>query len=365
MTNAEKVLILVPAYSALGGIKNYYKTLKGLFTIPVLYQYRGGRNQPFRGGFFTEGRRIIHDISEYIKHLQSKRILLVHLNTSLSLASVLRDGIYILLAKFYKVKFIVFFRGWSDETVLAIEKHYLSLFRYVFFKSEAIITLSTKSKKTLLNWGYYREIYLETTLVDDNLLSDFTLDMRISKQAKSEFVILFLARLQKEKGIYELLQAFNMLSIKYPSMRLIIAGSGTEENNLKKTIKGNKIVMTGHIEGKEKAEVYLSSDLYVLPSYTEGMPNSVLEAMAFALPVICTPVGALSEIILDGENGIITEEADSQLIAEAIEKLYLNADLRTRISQLNYSFAQQFYSTEVVKRLEGIYQKVLHENSEL
>ena len=355
----KKILVLVPAYSALGGIKNYYRTLEKKFTLPVIYMSRGSRSHPFRKNILSETFRLIKDLNNYVKLLKNAKISLIHVNTSLSMASMFRDGLYLLLAKCFHKKRIVFFRGWSEDTVQLLDKKFLFLFKFLFFHTNAIVTLTDKSKKTLERWGYKNKIFLETTLVDENLLNDFDYKKKMIRK-RDDFVVLFLARLQKEKGIYELIDAHNILCEKYSNIKLVIAGSGTDEMNLKKADLNKKVKLTGHIEGEKKSNEYANADVYVLPSYTEGMPNSVLEAMAFGLPIICTSVGALSEIIGNEKNGYVVSSANSQEIADYIEKLYLDPNLLNSISQNNYIEAKRFYSSCVVKRLEQIYLLVLN-----
>jgi glycosyltransferase involved in cell wall biosynthesis len=176
------------------------------------------------------------------------------------------------------------------------------------------------------------------------------------------FKVLFLARLQKAKGIYELIEAVGLLKKKGYNIKLIIAGSGLEESAIRREYKYDWIKMIGYVEGKEKARAYQCADIYVLPSYTEGMPNSVLEAMAFGLPVVCSNVGSLPEIIVEGVNGSIIESIDSEAIATAIERLYMDQDLRKSITENNIKESRRFCSSNVVKRLEVIYRKVISEN---
>jgi len=212
-----------------------------------------------------------------------------------------------------------------------------------------------------MKWGYNKQIYLETTVVDESLLIDFDFEKKLNNVYNDNFVILFLARLEKEKGIFELIQAFKLLKLKYPNILLIIAGKGNVAESVKNLISIEKdIQMVGYVMGHKKAELFKQSSLYVLPSYSEGMPNSVLEAMAFGLPVICTKVGGLPDIIVNEENGLFVQVRDYYSIYLAIERLYLDTQLRNKISSNNYVKAYQFYSKQVVSRLEAIYKENIY-----
>lgn len=356
----KKILVLVPASSALGGINSYYSSLKPLYSLPVEYLYRGSRIQPFKERFLVRVKRILIDLFNYTNIIRKGNIILIHLNTSLSVKSALRDGIYIALAKIFNIKCIIFFRGWDIEQAKLIKRYHMFWFKPLFLSVDSIITLTSASKNLLINWGYRNKIYIETTLVDYNLVKNYNITMMNKIRMANEFRILFLSRLQKEKGIYELIDAFNILQRKYNNIKLIIAGSGTEENNIRILFSpNNDIELIGFVRGEQKSKVLASSNIFVLPSYTEGMPNSVLEAMAFALPIICSNVGALPEIITDGINGYILDKINSQFIADKIELLYLNKDLAEQISYNNYYSSKRFYSTQVIKRLEDIYNDII------
>ena len=89
MKKRPKVLILAPAETADGGIKNYYQVLKNYFSIPVYYQYRGAREWPYRGSSFSEGIRLLKDYISYFINVILKHIQIVHINTSLGRESIL------------------------------------------------------------------------------------------------------------------------------------------------------------------------------------------------------------------------------------------------------------------------------------
>ena len=91
----------------------------------------------------------------------------------------------------------------------------------------------------------------------------------------------------------------------------------------------------GVVSVEEKIKLFKSSDIFVLPSYTEGLSMSCLEAMAFGLPVITTPVGAMPDVIKNGKNGIITPVADHERLFENIELLMNNRELRIKMGNNN------------------------------
>lgn len=146
----------------------------------------------------------------------------------------------------------------------------------------------------------------------------------------------FVGRLVGDKGVNELVKAFDLLCNKYADIRLYLIGGredkldplNTETSDIISTNK--KIFALGH---QSDVRPYLAaSDVFVLPSYREGFPNVVLEASAMGLPCIVTDVNGAPDAIKTGENGIIVQKKDTQSLYDAMEELYLNTQLRTKMA---------------------------------
>ncbi|MBK7630215.1 MAG: hypothetical protein IPJ23_05875 [Ignavibacteriales bacterium] len=147
--------------------------------------------------------------------MKIKNIQLVQTTTSLSSRALLRDGIYILLSQIFKKKVIVFFRGWDYNFVKKISGLRFSVFKYIYFKTDALIDLSNENKQHLLNWGYDKSIYVESTVFDDSIENAVTIESITQKfsSASEKTNILFLARVEKEKVYMRLLKLTQTLII--------------------------------------------------------------------------------------------------------------------------------------------------------
>lgn len=354
-----KVLILVPPLNSKGGIANYYSVLESHFSSDIDYCLRGTRNQGIKGTWWIEACRFFSDLQKYIIHLKSGQYRLIHMNTSLSVQSILRDVLYIAFAYVYGIPCLPFFRGWSDRAEHEVERYISWIMRRTYFRSSDIVTLSTHSQGKLKEWGYEGKIHIETTVVDNSLLTSMSIDVVHSRESQNEFKILFLARVEIDKGIFELIEAVTRLSEKYKNMSLILAGTGSADEQVFQKIHHLSCVSRiGYVTGQAKIDAYLSASVYVLPSYREGMPNSLLEAMSFGLPVVCTGVGGIPDVIADMKNGVIIPSRDSNAIEKAIELLYLDRELCLKMAQENYESSTRFYASNVVKRLESIYDQI-------
>jgi glycosyltransferase involved in cell wall biosynthesis len=355
--------MLVPSVTAKGGISYYFSTLKDNFSLHVDYFIRGARYWPYRSNKIYETVRAVKDLLKYFLLIKKSAYSIVQTNTSLGSLSIIRDGMFILLARLYRLKVIVFFRGWNKKIEEKIEKKYLVFFKWFFFNCDCAIVLSSQFKNKLREWGYKNPIYLETTVVDQNLTRKINEKIIANKykNVSDKINLLFLARVEIAKGIYETVESYVILKKRHPKLALTIAGDGFELEKVKKIVDKKAIAdvqFLGFVTGRNKIEAFENAHIYVFPSYTEGMPNSVLEAMAFGLPVITRSVGGIIDFFTDGKNGFITDSKDPKIFADMIEKLLLDKNLLYGVALENFQQAhRRFLTKSVICRLEKIYYK--------
>jgi glycosyltransferase involved in cell wall biosynthesis len=357
-----KVLILHPDFKETGGVGQYYGKLKGKFTIPIEHYIVGKR--PGEKGPWMRIYRSVFDYFRFIKRLANNQIEIVHANPSLDPKSLLRDGIFLLSARIMQRKTILFIRGWSKAFELKMERRGLWIFKVLYGKVNALIVLSAEFKKKLETWGFRQPIYLEVTIADDNALEGFDIHQTLSDRLKSEkWRVLFISRIFKSKGIYETIKAVSILRTKYPAIELIVAGEGGELESVKSFVQElalPNVLFTGFIRGEEKKNILKRAHILSFPSYYgEGLPNTIIESMAFGLPVVTRPVGGIADFFRNEEHGFATTSKDPEVIAGFMERLLLDQELYRRISLFNYKYAQsKFLSSQAAKRLEEIYKSL-------
>ncbi|GAB6163781.1 hypothetical protein JCM12298_29410 [Desulfothermus naphthae] len=294
---------------------------------------------------------------------------IIHANPSFRPIPLIRDSYFILWAALLRRKIVVTIHGWDynlEQKMLSCK--YLSrIFALIYNLADVIFVLSENFKKSLLKLGIKTKIIVETNMVDDNPILENSIENNIKqKPFKKNLIILFLARIEKTKGIYQAIEAFKIVYQKFHNITLFIAGSGAELEYVKKFVKEQKIPhikFLGYVSGKKKTEVFLNSDIYLFPSYHEGLPISVLEAMYFGLPVITRRVGGLKDFFINGKHGFITDSKDPKVFANYLEKLILDRDLRIKISQFNHNYAKEYFvASKVVQRIEGVYLDLFKES---
>jgi glycosyltransferase involved in cell wall biosynthesis len=154
--------------------------------------------------------------------------------------------------------------------------------------------------------------------------------------------LLFVGNLKKDKGVMELLLAFNTLSREFGTYQLIIAGSGAMQDDMQNYVntKGlcHRVQMLGNVAHAQLPALMQHADLLVLPSYHEGVPNVILESMASGTPVVATDVGGIAEIVRPDVSGLLVAAAEPMQLAEAIRTALQSHWDRPAIRQ----YARQF-----------------------
>lgn len=168
---------------------------------------------------------------------------------------------------------------------------------------------------------------------------------------RSTVNLLFLGLVGPRKGVFDLLQAFANGQKQFPGLRLTIAGNG-EIERAKDAARAcgilDAVTFAGWVDGPGKTALLELADIYILPSYNEGLPMSVLEAMAYRLPVITTTVGGIPELITDRAHGWLLEPGDVAGLERAIVTLASSPAMREQLGLAGYERVSRHYSKSVV-----------------
>lgn len=180
-------------------------------------------------------------------------------------------------------------------------------------------------------------------------------------------LVLFAGTLCHEKGVYDIVKAIPMIRNKVRDVMFLFAGEPKSLEDSKRLdylcqhgVKENYIRFLGNVTGREKIDLFLSSDIFVLPSYSEGFPFTIIEAMAAGLPVVSTDVGAIPEIVVDGEGGFIINRGDYEKMAENINILLLDKELCSEFGKNNRKKVFEQYNLDrLISKLDRIYSQLL------
>ena len=171
--------------------------------------------------------------------------------------------------------------------------------------------------------------------------------------------ILFSGTLYEGKGYKDLIRAFAMISGKYPDWKIVLAGNG--EIDQAKTLAlevgiSDQIVLLGWVKDEAKHKAFSEAKALCLPSYAEGFPMAVLDAWAYGLPVITTPVGGIPDIAHDGENMLLFEPGDIEKLSECLERVISDHELRSKLTEQSLLLAKTTFNLNTItNQLSNIY----------
>lgn len=345
-----QILINVPSLSRKGGVASLFN---------ILELDRVGSNL----SLFVIHNNLTPFLRIPIKYIQFAFKLIgtdiVHLNPSLSRKSFLRDAVFAWLTLITSRKLVVYWHGWDNEYESKIKGSKLLkfIFSHSFLQAHVAIVLGSVFEDKLRNLGYKNRVFIETNTAENKYIGK---NLPKTVQSTSEIKILFLSRLEVKKGLYvaiETLQFLNQTARKY---KLIIAGSGSEEDNVKKIAQENTdYEWVGFVEEESKHNILSSAHILFLPSYSEGLPLSILEGMLYGLPIISRPIGGIPDLIKNEENGFLVDSLYPKDFAEKIRKIAEDQELFLRISTNNINKSKIFSPDNVRKRLMAIYEFAL------
>lgn len=235
----------------------------------------------------------------------------------------------------------------------------------VYNKCSLLIALSDEWKVRLSQIVPNEKI---TIIENYSTLHEDALKQRLKRECNN--TVLFLGELGKRKGCYDIPDVIQRVKQSVPDVKFILAGAGSEvdENAIKqliydKDVKKNTF-FPGWVRGKEKDALLRDADVFFLPSYNEGMPMAVLDAMGYGLPVVSSNVGGIPKIVHDGENGACCTPGDVEKFANIIIELLLNKRIRESAENASWKIVKDGYSLQVhLKLLTEVYERVISDES--
>jgi glycosyltransferase involved in cell wall biosynthesis len=375
------VVIVRDRASSGGGIYNYYNAITPHMAAAVTLS-DAGRPYTFYGDHrslgswllnFTPTRLLMDWFGLAFKIIRHRPAVVV-VNPCIdppTWRSLKRDAANLLIGRLLGRRILCFWRGWDNDCCGKPEfpGGNKSLLCRIYKMAHAHIVLSERFKQDLLRWDFKTPVHVETTVVEDQCLAGSPVPPPPTRVRTN---LLYLSRVEVGKGVFELLDAFRILKNRNPAYTLTIGGDGPDLEALRayaKELNLQDVVFTGFLKGQAKVDCYRQGSVFCFLSYTEGMPNAVLEALAMGLPVVSSEAGGLKDILRHGENGFIVlpdtnappkKKFNPQAVADAIERLVETPELHERISIINWRYARHRFAAPVVaKRLEALCRSLL------
>ena len=280
--------------------------------------------------------------------------------------SAIEKGLMILTLKVLGIKSLIFPRAGNLISQSKNSNIFRTIIRFLFNKADVFLCQGEKWKKfavNSLNINPNRTKIISNWSATDNLFKIG--EDRIINNTNEITEILYVGWLEKEKGIKELIEAVKTIYSNNKSVRLTLVGDGkirkyVEEFTIKNRLNGI-IQIKGWLSSKEIERYLRRSNIFILPSWKEGMPNALIEALAAALPVITTSVGVINDYLVNNSSAIIVEPKEVNKITKSLEKLINDYNLRKKLSKNGFLVAKTNFSTETsLKKLSKIISEILN-----
>jgi glycosyltransferase involved in cell wall biosynthesis len=248
--------------------------------------------------------------------------------------------------------------GLISQTVpMWVHKIYIpTIAKWTFKSADKIICYTDEEIAGLTELGIEpHKIAIIHNGIDTKIFSSFIKEVNANQ-------ILWIGRFVPGKGVEYLIEAFDILIKKYPDLKLIMIGRGPLKGNIEQMIRdlnlSKNIIMKEFVPNSELPEIYQSSDVFVLPSLNEGIPRTILEAMACGIPVVCTELPQLVDVV-EG-CGLLVPVKDSQALAEGISRIVSDRGMAQKFGKNGRVKVVENYSWEdTVKKTVQLYEELI------
>ncbi|ACS80487.1 glycosyltransferase family 4 protein [Maridesulfovibrio salexigens] len=310
---------------------------------------------------FVRYLRTFADLFIFVRLLCFNRFDVIHMNPSMNLVSILKEFALILIFFLfgYSGRILIFSHGWDDAFFKRISSGPLTsnIFRMILNRAGKVVVLAEEFKRKLGQAGINIDrVEVVSTMIDT---SNVPRSSACSKDGKS---LLFLSRMIRGKGAYELLEAFALLNERYDGLRLIMAGDGPEREGLMErtaALNLSNVSFPGYIQDMEKSWALENSCVFLLPSRSEGCPVSLLEAMASGLVPVVTGVGGIKDVIRPDQTALLLDDISAEAIAGAVAEVIDNPGLRMELSENARKYADEnFSSRKVTNQIISFYNEL-------
>lgn len=343
------------SFETMGGVATVVKGYKdaGLFERCLVVYLASHQD----GSRFVKFARAIVCLCQLVVLLSRHSICIAHLHVA-SRSSFWRKSLYFTICRIFGAKTILHLHGGEFMKFYGEESGYIGrrCINYIFNHADHIIVLSPQWKQ---------EVVAFTSNKNATVINNAVPVPAIRRKSESNSVpcVVFLGWLGKRKGFYDLLEAFHKVRRVIPCCKLECAGDGDLEparafvDALGLT---ESVAILGWISSEKREEMLQRATLFVLPSYAEGLPMSLLEAMAAGLPVVTTSVGGIPDVVTDGVEGIIVDPGDVSSLADAMTKILLDTKLRHRLGKCaRQRITGEFDIDSAVKKIETLYREIV------
>jgi glycosyltransferase involved in cell wall biosynthesis len=289
-----------------------------------------------------------------------RRIAVLHLHMA-EYGSVLRKGILVYLSKALGIPVVIHMHGAKFTTMWETASPRKKSFMLAIFRhSDAIIVLGEFWRKYLQDHLHQPDAKIR---VVPNGVPDLGLGSAPPPAPGEPLNILFAGQVGQRKGVGDLLEALARPDLRGFAWHLHVAGSGEIETHREKTVQlgiAERTTFLGWVDLDRVSRLMRAAHIFVLPSYQEGLPMAIIEAMASALPVVATPVGSIPDIIRDGDTGLLVPPGDPAALCAAFLRLLQSPELRAKLgASARQLYLRDFTVSVMCEKIAVVFQSII------
>lgn len=317
-----------------------------------------GKKDKERGGIFRI-KSIINSLFKWNKLLKNYPDAIIHYNFPLSKPSILRDPMFMYIARRREMKMVVHIHGGIFLTASHTPKYLQWILKKTFALPCPFIVLSNLEKQLISKNYSCKKIHVLPNCVDLKEASQYT---KSTKGISEPLVMGYLGRIAETKGMSYLLESCKELKNRNIPFILRIAGKEEIKNQYLPLFEkelGEQFIYDGVVFGKSKDDFLKQLDIFMLPSYFEGLPMSLLECMSFGVVPITTNVGSIGEVVYNNKNGVFIQKQNTTDIVEQFIRFNDNRRLLQTLSQTAKSTIFKMFSPSIyINNLNHLYQNL-------
>jgi glycosyltransferase involved in cell wall biosynthesis len=346
------VLLLGPSREAISGVTTHLNNLLGsrLSSRFDLVHFQVGSEGRAEGLLGRLARFVLSPL-QLMGSIARHGAELVHINTSLNAKAYWRDFAYVLAARLCGARVLYQVHGGMLDEFAAKSRMFAACLRRMLRWPDVVVVLSREQLGAFRAAAPEQSVELVPNGIDCGPYLRYN---RAAPEHGAPLRLIYIGRLVPGKGLLETIEGLRLARAKGVNARLVIAGNGPEEPWLRQYVRDagllREVSFVGAAYGEHKAQLLSQADALALASYTEGLPYSLLEAMAAGVVPIVTPVGAIADVVVDGEHGMLVAPRDAEAIAQAIARLAADRMLLARMSAACRKHIAAAYSIERVAR---------------
>lgn len=355
----QQVILVAPSLDItrnVGGVAAVAYVLKTKNQAVDYLHFRQGLSDEQRQGW----RRYLLTLLSFLRWLVflcKHRKAVVHYNFPLSRNGILRDFWFIKVTRLLRRPMVVHLHGGLYLSEPNKPFPVKQMLKSIFSMKVPFIVLSEKEKRRLEEEYGEQQIHVLPNVVDTEDAARY--ERRNFEEQPLK--VLYLGRIEKDKGMDYVLEAMKKLKERGTDCQLILAGREQGSHDYLRRFAealGERFVYRGIVSGAEKETLLRECQVFLLPSFYEGLPMSLLETMSYGEVPVVTPVGSIGEVVEDRHNGLLVSVKDSDSIVSAIRQLSDDRQLmKTLSASARDTILRRFSTEEYMTHLNRLYQE--------